>query len=63
MKSITLNLVATEEDDDDDFNEFGVDLDVDDDVNVLRLIRVVLTEGVKAAEKEGFKIKDSLFFN
>ena len=60
MKEITLGLTAMEENGEDCW-EFGVEIEVEDNTNVHKLIHIILREGIKAAEKEGIKIVDPMF--
>lgn len=60
---ITLNLIATKEGDEDFVEELGVDLELEDNVDVRALIGDVLRRGIRAVQEDGLKIKDYLFFS
>lgn len=61
MKSVTLNLVATEENDVDLYNDFEVEFETTNDIDLRKLINTVLREGIKAAREKGFRVFHPLF--
>lgn len=60
MKEVSLNLTATEEGQE-DFYEFGVEIEIENTTNTHGLIHNILREGIKAMEKKGIKIENKMF--
>jgi hypothetical protein len=59
---ITLNLIATKEDDEGFGEDFGVDMEVGDDVDITALVRSILYEGVETAQSR-IDVSSYTFFN